>query len=143
MDDTGTVLATGGGLPATPDTWQNYTITYTTGASVSGDLTVELSVLDAPSIQADFNNVELTATAAAPPTAPILKRTTISGGNLILTCTGGTANAGYTWLTTTNLSAPIIWTTNTTGTLDGTGSFSNAIPINASQRASFFRLRLP
>jgi hypothetical protein len=143
VDNTGTVLATGGGLPATPDTWQNYTITYTTGAAVSGDLTVELSALDAASIQADFNNVELTQVSVAPPMAPILNKAVFTGGNLILTGTGGTANAGYTWLTTTNLSAPIIWTTNTTGTLDGTGSFSNALPVNPSQRAAFFRLRLP
>jgi hypothetical protein len=142
-DYTGTVLATGGGLPATANTWQNYTVTYTTGASVSGDLTVELSALDAPSIQADFDNVELTRVSVAPTVPPVLNRTAFSGGNLILTGTGGTANADYTWLTTTNLSAPIIWTTNSTGTLDGTGSFSNAIPVNTSQGAAFFRLRLP
>ncbi len=143
VDNTGTVLATGGGLPATPNTWQNYTITYTTGASVSGDLTVELSALDAPSIQADFNNVELTKESAAPSIPPVLNKPVYSGGNLILTGTGGTANASYTWLTTTNLSAPIIWTTNSTGTLDGTGSFSNSIPVNTAQHAAFFRLRLP
>jgi hypothetical protein len=143
VDDTGTVLATGGGLPATANTWQNYTITYTTGASVSGDLTVELSVLDAPSIQADFNNVELTKASVAPTVPPVLNRTVYSGGNLILSGSGGTANAGFTLLTTTNLSAPIIWTTNSTGTLDGTGSFSNSIPVNTSRRTAFFRLRFP
>jgi len=62
---------------------------------------------------------------------------------LILTGAGGTANAGYTWLVTTNLSAPINWTTNTTGTLDGTGAFSNAIPVTATPPASFFKLRMP
>jgi len=30
-----------------------------------------------------------------------------------------------------------------TGTLDGTGAFSNSIPINPLQPASFFRLRTP
>ena len=78
-----------------------------------------------------------------PPTPPMLGTPRASGGNLILTGTGGTPNSGYTWLTTTNLSAPINWTTNTTGTLDGSGAFSNAVPINATTRASFFRLRLP
>lgn len=80
---------------------------------------------------------------SATPVAPILGAPTTLAGNLILTGTGGTPNAGYTWLTATNLSAPINWTTNSTGTLDGTGSFSNAIPIDAAQPASFFRLRLP
>jgi hypothetical protein len=67
----------------------------------------------------------------------------ISGGNLILTGTGGTPNSGYTWLTTTNLTAPINWTTNTTGTLDGAGAYSNSIPVNTSTPVRFFQLRLP
>ena len=66
-DNTGTVLATGGGLPSTPNTWQDYTASFTTGATVSGDLIIDLSVLDAPSIQADFSNVELTATSVPEP----------------------------------------------------------------------------
>ena len=59
-DNTGTVLVTGGGLPATQDAWQDYTVTYTTGPAVSGDLTICLSVLgNATTIQADFDNVRL------------------------------------------------------------------------------------
>jgi hypothetical protein len=134
-DNTGILLATGGGLPATADTWQDYTASFTTGASVTGDLTIELSVLDAPSIQGDFSNVELTQ-------APLLvfNPPTVSGGNLILTGVGGTANSGYTLLTTTNLLSP--WTTNSIGTFSGTGGFSNSIPIGTGS-ASFFRLRTP
>jgi hypothetical protein len=56
---------------------------------------------------------------------------------------GGTPNGGYTWLVTTNLAASINWTTNRTSLLDGTGAFSNTIPINASQPASFYRMRVP
>jgi hypothetical protein len=66
-DNTGTVLDTVTGLPTTPNSWQDYTASFTTGATVSGDLIVELSVLDAQSIQADFSNVELTATAVPEP----------------------------------------------------------------------------
>jgi hypothetical protein len=139
-DNTGTVLATGGGLPANRNSWQDYTITYTTGASVSGDLTVELAVAGDPTlIQADFDNVRLVVGTQA----PVLGTPHVAGGNLIVTGTGGTPNGGYTWLSTTNLTAPIIWTTNSTGTLDGTGAFSNSIPINPLQPASFFRLRTP
>ena len=76
--------------------------------------------------------------------APAVSSISRSGVNLIVTGTNGyPANSSYTWLVTTNLSAPITWTTNSTGALDGTGSFSNTIPINPSQKASFFRLRLP
>ena len=77
------------------------------------------------------------------PTAPTLGSVTVSGGNLIITGAGGTPGAGYTVLTTTNLSASIVWTTNSTGTLDGTGSLSNSIPISTTTPAQFFRLRLP
>jgi len=77
------------------------------------------------------------------PTPPVLAAPKVLASNLILTGTGGTPNRGYTWLSTTNLSTPINWITNTTGTLDGTGSFSNAIPISTTSPASFFRLRLP
>ena len=75
--------------------------------------------------------------------APKISAPKISNGNLILTGTGGTPNSGYTWLSATNLTAPIQWTTNSTGTLDGTGAFSNSIPINAGTPANFYRLRLP
>jgi hypothetical protein len=78
----------------------------------------------------------------APPPPPMLGAPTVSGGNLILTGAGGTPGAAYTWLTTTNLSAPIVWTTNSSSTLDGAGAFTNSIPIGAAP-ASFFRLRLP
>jgi hypothetical protein len=61
-----------------------------------------------------------------------------------LTGIGGTSGGSYTWLTTTNLLTPVInWTTSTTGVFDGSGNFSNAIPINFSKPVGFFRLRTP
>ena len=82
----------------------------------------------------------LTVSAATP---PVVNHPVISGGNLILTGSGWTAGAGYTLLTTTNLTTPIMWTTNTTGNFDGSGDFSNAIPVTTSTPATFFRLRTP
>lgn len=68
----------------------------------------------------------------------------VSGNNLILTGSGGKPGAGYTWLTSTNAAAPVsTWTTNTTGTFGASGSFSNAMTINHSENARFFRLRMP
>jgi hypothetical protein len=143
LNNTGVVLASAGGLPATQNTWQDYSVTYITGPSVSGDLTVELSVVGNGSlIQADFDNVRLTK-APLMFIVPAFGESRISGGALILTGSGGTPNSGYTWLTTTNLTPPISWTTNSTGMLDATGAFSNSIPINPSQPSSFFRLRIP
>jgi hypothetical protein len=78
---------------------------------------------------------------AVPPTINSPK---VSGGNLILTGTGGTPGGSYTWLTSTNLATPVAsWTTNTTGTFDGSGAFSNAIPINHAELDRFFLLRTP
>jgi len=74
---------------------------------------------------------------------PVLSTPRVSAGDLILTGTGGTPNAAYTLLTATNLSPPIVWTTNTMGTLNGSGGFSNSIPISPSNPARFFRLELP
>lgn len=139
-DNTGTVLATGGGLPAMQDTWQDYSVSVTNGASVSGDLTIGLSVLgNATTIQADFDNVMLSLTPFVP--APKFAAPMVSGGKLILTGIGGTANGSYVLLSTTNLSNQI-WTTNSIGTLNGAGAFSNSIPIGAAP-ASFYRLRVP
>jgi len=83
----------------------------------------------------------LTVSAATP---PVVNRPTISGGNLILTGNGGSAGAHYTWLSSTNVTIPIaLWITNTVGNFDGSGDFSNAIPVSLSTPAKFFRLRTP
>jgi hypothetical protein len=56
----------------------------------------------------------------------------------------GTSGGTYSLLTATNLATPVTsWTTNTTGVFNGSGAFSNAIPINVSTRASFFRMKTP
>jgi len=140
-DNTGAVLASGGGLPALQNTWQDYSVAFVTGASVSGDLVVRLSVLgNSTTIQADFDNVRL---SEVPLVVPTFGTPRLSAGNLTLTGNGGTPNSGYTWLVTTNLALPINWTTNSTGMLDGSGAFSNSIPISPAQPALFYRLKVP
>jgi alpha-L-rhamnosidase len=141
-DNTGAVLAVGGGLPASQNKWQNYLLNYTTGPTARGELTIVLSVAGGPSIQADFDNVQLTATPVAPK-APVLSAPVLAGGNLLVAGVGGTPYSGYSWLSTTNLAPPIVWNTNSTGTLDGSGAFSNAIPTGPLPSAIFFRLRMP
>lgn len=91
-----------------------------------------------------LQGTNLPVVVVTPPTPPTISRPTISGGNLILTGSGGTPGAGYTLLTTTNVGTPLSnWTAVTTGTLDGTGSFSNGVPITTPPPAKFFRLRMP
>jgi hypothetical protein len=87
-----------------------------------------------------LQGTNLASTIVIPPT---FNKPVLSGGNLILTGSGGTPNTGYTLLTATNLTPPVNWTTNTTGSLDGAGSFSNGVPVSNTPPARFFRVRLP
>lgn len=76
--------------------------------------------------------------------APVVNHPTVSGGNFILTGSGGVAGSGYSVLTATNLSTPAaLWTTNTTGTFDSNGNFSNAIPVSSTPPVKFFWIRTP
>ena len=77
-------------------------------------------------------------------TPPKVNPATVAGGNLILTGIGGPAGASYTWLTSTNVAAPLaFWKTNSTAIFDSSGGFSNAFPINQSAPPQFFWLRTP
>lgn len=90
-----------------------------------------------------YSEIVLQGSNLAAPTAPVVNPVTVSGGNLILTGTGA-PNFGYTVLTTTNLLTPLAnWTISITGVTDGAGAFSNSIPINVTNPASFFRVRMP
>ncbi|MGA2556362.1 MAG: immunoglobulin domain-containing protein, partial [Verrucomicrobiota bacterium] len=75
---------------------------------------------------------------------PRLSAPSFSGGNLILSGTGGTPGGGYTCLTTTNVAAPLsAWTTNSQGTCNGSGAFSLSIPVVTNPPAQFFQIRMP
>lgn len=83
------------------------------------------------------------STAVFTPVAPVISSVTTVGTNLVITGTGGTANASYTWLTTTDLTPPVNWVPFTQGVLSGSGVLSNSLPINPGDTQQFFRLRLP
>ncbi|HXI70984.1 MAG TPA: LamG-like jellyroll fold domain-containing protein [Verrucomicrobiae bacterium] len=68
---------------------------------------------------------------------PVIGSTTVSGGNLIFSGTGGTANGSYAVLTATNIATPLInWTSLVTNSFNGVGAFSvtNAILPGTPQR---------
>ncbi|HEX7652696.1 MAG TPA: hypothetical protein VF607_04270, partial [Verrucomicrobiae bacterium] len=138
-DNTGPVLATVTGHPDNQDSWQDYSVSFT-NANTSGHLTVTLSVAGAGTFQGLFDNVRLVKAAA--PAAPVFNPVRVVGGNLVLSGSGGTANGSYSVLTATNLTAPVVWTTAATGAFDGSGAFTNSLPVGA-EAARFYRLSVP
>jgi hypothetical protein len=91
-----------------------------------------------------YSEIVLQGTSLAPAQPPTLGSTAPGDGTLVLTGAGGTPGRAYSVLSTTNLLAPLdSWTVSTTGVLDGAGSFSNAIPVNAGEPERFFRIRVP
>jgi hypothetical protein len=81
---------------------------------------------------------------AAAPAQPVIGSTKVSGGNLIFSGTGGTANASYSVLTTTNLATPLSnWILLSTGSFDGSGAFGVTNPISSGISRSFYTIRTP
>ena len=78
----------------------------------------------------------------AAPSQPVVSSVVASGGNLIFSGTGGTANGNYWVLTSTNLATPIgSWPTQATYTYDATGAFSVTNAISPGIPASFYRIK--
>jgi autotransporter-associated beta strand protein len=101
------------------------------------------SVTILPSGTGTFNPATGQLTIGA--TTPVTIQSTVApGGNLILAGAGGTAGGSYAILTSTNVAAPLTtWTTNVTGVFDGSGGFSNAIPITPTESRRFFLIKTP
>jgi hypothetical protein len=68
----------------------------------------------------------------------------ISGGNFVLSGSGGSSGSGYSVLSQTNLAQPLAnWTVVGTGTFDGSGNFSFTNAVTPSMSKRFFRIRMP
>jgi hypothetical protein len=73
---------------------------------------------------------------------PVIGSTTVSGGNVIFSGTGGPANSSYAVLTSTNLATPIIsWTPVATNNFDGAGNFSATNMIAPGTPKLFYRIK--
>jgi len=91
-----------------------------------------------------FNPVtgDVTLSAAALP-IPGINQVSVSSGNLILQGTNGAVGGSYSILESTNLALPLAnWTTNQSGTFNGSGTFSNAIPLGTDPQR-FFSIKQP
>jgi hypothetical protein len=107
----------------------SYTITPTTpGAGLAWDKS-KLSTLGSISV--------ITA-----PIQPVVSSVVASGGKLIFSGTGGTANGSYAVLTSTNIATPLInWTSLVTNNFDGAGAFSVTNAISAGTPQQFFTIK--
>lgn len=86
-----------------------------------------------------YSNV--TSTIASGPVTILFQK---AGANLIMTGGGGSAGAEYRVVSSTNIALPMAqWTTVTTTNFDGSGNFSNAVPIDSTNKSLFFRIAVP
>lgn len=77
-------------------------------------------------------------------TTPIIGNISVSGGNLVMSGTGGVTNGTYYVLTSTNMAAPLAnWTRLVTNQFDGGGNFNFMNPLNTNSPQSFYLLQLP
>ena len=104
-----------------------YSGTFVVGGLYTNGVALAAGVYTASNLPGFITGTgSLTVSGATP---PVVNRPTVSGGNLILTGSGGSAGDPYTWLTSTNLRTPIaLWVTNTTGSFDGSGEFLQRHP---------------
>lgn len=101
-----------------------------------------VTILPSGSFTGTFDPTDGSVTiGSVTPPAPIVNPPTFSGGNMVMT---GSGNPGdpYTWLSTTNLSAPIVWVTNSQGSFSASGTCTNSIVVT-NPPTQFFRLRTP
>jgi fibronectin-binding autotransporter adhesin len=77
-------------------------------------------------------------------TGPVIGGTKFTGGSLILSGTGGTANGTYYVLTTTNLATPLVnWVPLVTNTYDASGDFNFTNAVNTGSPQEFYLIKQP
>ena len=76
-------------------------------------------------------------------TPSVIRSITEAGTNLIFTATNSVPGGGWTLLSTTNLTPPVIWSTNLTGTFDGQGNVKLTNGILSKETSRYFIIRTP
>ena len=135
----------GNGVPSNLPIVDKVTITSSTGAPLATNVAALEFDFTNPSGENGWSGYsELAVYGQAAATGLEVHSMLLPGGNLALFGTGGTPGGPYTWLTSTNVATlHSAWSTNSTGTFDSSGAFSNAVPIQASEPSRFFLLRVP
>jgi hypothetical protein len=136
----GLTVEFGGILSPTITFINTNTVTAVTPADVAGAVAVEV-------INPDGQSFTLSGAflyqAVPPPPPPIVSSITLSGANLVIVSSGAT-NGTCLVLTTTDLAAAITnWTVLATNTVDGSGLFTNTIPLDRNESQGYFILAIP
>jgi hypothetical protein len=75
---------------------------------------------------------------------PVISGVTRSGGNLLISGSGGTPSGTFSILTNAIVSVPVTsWGTNSTGVFDASGNFSATLPISSSNPNLFYLMKTP
>jgi hypothetical protein len=111
---------------------------------VSGTFNVVLPTLSAPLTWENNLSVDGTLHVAGASAPPQFGGISVSGGNVTLSGSGGTANGTYYIVASPDIAVPIeSWTTVSTNQFDGSGNFSATIPQDGGQTQLFYTIRLP
>ena len=89
-------------------------------------------------------NGSITVASVGSAQPPRITSTVISGGNILISGTNGTAGAPFNVRSSTNLITPrASWALETSGTFGAGGAFSVSIPVSTTTPAKFYLLQLP
>jgi hypothetical protein len=87
--------------------------------------------------------VQLLGTSGSGFPQPSFGSITFSGGNLVITGSGGAANGTFEVLTNGNIAAPLsTWGTNVSGTFDASGNLSLQLPVG-THTGLFYVIKTP
>jgi hypothetical protein len=89
-----------------------------------------------------YAEIEVFGGVSATVYTPTIATPTFANGNATIQVSGGQPNGAFTWLTSTNIAAPLsTWTTYTTGTFDANGNYSVTLPMATTDAARFFIIK--
>jgi hypothetical protein len=112
-------------------------VVFTPANNFTGTATIGYTITD----NVGGTNTSL-VTVTVKSTTPVTIYVNYSGGNLILSGTGGTAGATYYVVGSTNVALPMAsWTVLSTNAFDGSGNFSVSVPVDVTKQAQFLRLK--
>jgi hypothetical protein len=92
------------------------------------------------------SSVDLVITSGPAPVAPrpSIASISISGGNMVLTGSGGSAGGTFYVRASGDIALPLAtWTSIATNTFDGSGNFNLSLPYNPALPVQFFAIQVP